>query len=174
VRMPIRFFAMTTLLYQASEFVIPDEPQRRQVYAACASLAACGESRNPVTTAAVYWIPDSRASTAPRNDESVFVRFGISAFSSTRPQTLCASGPLSRGGGSWRRWRRTLASLFTISSTSRADGRTIETGSDVRPAAALRVSRIGCSRCAPGPLFNDNRLQLAIGANAARPRRRRD
>jgi hypothetical protein len=26
----------------------------------------------------------------------------------------------------------------------------------------------------PGPLFNDNRVQLAIGANAARPRRRRD
>src|SRR6266516_5752455 len=61
VRMPIRFFAMATLLYQASEFVIPDEPQRRQVYAACASLAACGESRSPVTTAAVYWVPDSRA-----------------------------------------------------------------------------------------------------------------
>src|SRR6266545_4357196 len=98
VRIPIRFFAMTTPLYQATEFVIPAEPQRRQVYAACASLAACGESWNPATTAAVYWIPDSRASPVPRNDESVFVRFGISAFSSTRPSTLCASGPLSRGG----------------------------------------------------------------------------
>jgi hypothetical protein len=26
----------------------------------------------------------------------------------------------------------------------------------------------------PGPSFNNNRVQLAIGANAARPRRRRD
>jgi hypothetical protein len=59
--MPIRFFAMATPLYQGSEFVIPAEPQRSQVYAAWASLAASGESRNPVTTAAVYWIPGSRA-----------------------------------------------------------------------------------------------------------------
>src|SRR6266516_1188773 len=74
VRMPLRFFAMAPLLYPASEFVIPDEPQRRQVYAACASLAACGESRNPVTTAAVYWIPGFAGFARARNDDPVFVR----------------------------------------------------------------------------------------------------
>jgi hypothetical protein len=29
-----------------------------------------GESRNPVTTGGEYWIPGSRASPAPRNDNS--------------------------------------------------------------------------------------------------------
>src|SRR4029450_1835175 len=99
VRMPIRFFAMTTPLYQATEFVIPAEPQRRQVYAACASLAACGGTRNPVTTAAVYWIPGFAGFARAPECRGSGVRL-VLAHSHRLVRNPRRVGPLSRGGDS--------------------------------------------------------------------------
>jgi hypothetical protein len=166
---------MTTPLYQASEFVIPAEPQRRQVYAACASLAACGESWNPVTTAAVYWIPGFAGFARARNDEPVLVRLVLLHSHRLVRKHYARQPAIAR--------RRFLPERGThpcqpLRDSPRHLARMRERSKRGRMFVRLRLFE--CRELAqalvltPGPLFNNNRVQLVIGANAARPRRRRD